>query len=461
VVLSVVDLFAGCGGLGLGMEQAGFTSVFVNELHDDARRTYLMNRRNNRWLQDERNQSSDIRDLTVWPEPRVNGSGLHEQWKDVRPGPSDLLLNHVARIREAFGDVTLVTGGPPCQGFSGIGHRRTFALEKGEIPSNYLFRDMITVVGAFAPKAFVFENVRGLLSARWTPLGRKGEIWDDVLAGFRDLRVRVGDSDMGYRVGYRLVKAKDYGVPQNRPRVIIVGVRDDVAVPDHHPADPSDTTCGLIPLSGRFARPPHPEELWGDLLDPHWELGGTSTEYNGVPAQGAHPLVKELRRRPDGVTFLQHHELTDQVYSKHSERVRERFAALRSLSNNGGELPENLRTKKFAQRVIPAHWPAGGPSITATSLPDDYVHYEQDRAPTVREWARLQTFPDWYQFTGSRTTGGRRRAGDPEAGDWTRDLPKFTQIGNAVPVELARALGEHLRPILLDSSVLADAGSKG
>ena len=89
-----------------------------------------------------------------------------------------------------------------------------------------------------------------------------------------------------------------------------------------------------------------------------------------------------------------------------------------------------------------------GPTITATSLPDDYVHYSLPRVPTVREWARLQTFPDWYQFSGKRTTGGRRRAGDPSAGDWARDLPKYTQIGNAVPVALAHAVGNHLREII-------------
>jgi DNA (cytosine-5)-methyltransferase 1 len=115
---------------------------------------------------------------------------------------------------------------------------------------------------------------------------------------------------------------------------------------------------------------------------------------------------------------------------------------------NNGEIPEAMRTKKFAQRVLPSHWGSGGPSITATSLPDDYVHYCQPRILTVREWARLQMFPDWYIFKGARTTGGRRRAGDPSIGQWERDVPKYTQIGNAVPVELARKIGVHLAGLL-------------
>jgi len=97
---------------------------------------------------------------------------------------------------------------------------------------------------------------------------------------------------------------------------------------------------------------------------------------------------------------------------------------------------------------LPARWNGGGPNITATSLPEDYVHYSQARALTVREWARLQTFPDHYIFKGSRTTGGRRRAGDPSKGIWDRDVPKYTQIGNAVPVQLAYQVGKRFAEIL-------------
>ena len=111
-------------------------------------------------------------------------------------------------------------------------------------------------------------------------------------------------------------------------------------------------------------------------------------------------------------------------------------------------IPEQFQTKKFAQRLLPARWGEEGPTITATSLADDYVHFSQPRTLTVREWARLQMFPDWYQFKGSRTTGGIRRAGNPREGIFDREVPKYTQIGNAVPVGLAAAVGSHLASIL-------------
>ncbi|MBK6750298.1 MAG: DNA cytosine methyltransferase [Acidobacteria bacterium] len=118
------------------------------------------------------------------------------------------------------------------------------------------------------------------------------------------------------------------------------------------------------------------------------------------------------------------------------------------MLRNGGEIPEEFQTKKFAQRVFPRSWDANGPNLTVTSLPEDFVHYSQPRSPTVREWARIQTFPDWYEFKGPRTTGGRRRAGDPSLDKWDRDVPRYTQIGNAVPVMLAEKIGQHLAKIL-------------
>ena len=110
-----------------------------------------------------------------------------------------------------------------------------------------------------------------------------------------------------------------------------------------------------------------------------------------------------------------------------------------------GKIPKKYENKKFAQRVIPKKWDEKGPSITVTSMPDDFIHFNQARSLTVREYARIQTFPDWYQFCGKRTTGGIRRAGDPTKGIHFREVPKYTQIGNAVPVNMAREIGRFFR----------------
>ena len=140
---------------------------------------------------------------------------------------------------------------------------------------------------------------------------------------------------------------------------------------------------------------------------------------------------------PNGKLLSKGDPMTEHEYSNHNQRTRAKF---QSMINNKGVIADEFKTKKFAQRLLPKEWGNKGPTITITSLPDDFVHYEQARTPTVRECARMQTFPDWYKFAGKRTTGGIRRAGNPRQNIFDREVPKYTQIGNAVPVKLIKKL---------------------
>src|SRR5262249_55950006 len=159
--------------------------------------------------------------------------------------------------------------------------------------------------------------------------------------------------------------------------------------------------------------PPDPFELLSDLVDPAFVAGGETRTYPHRAMTGVQrrlrtdPVTKSVRAKGS--------QLSEHEYSKHSDQVTRKFE---HMIATGGDIPPTMRTKKFAQRVLPIVWGGRGPTITATSLPDDYVHFSQPRVLTVREWARLQTFPDWYEFIGKRTTGGRRRAGDPDTGLW-------------------------------------------
>ncbi len=412
---TVVDLFAGCGGLSLGLEQAGFRPVYVNELGPDAMETYLVNRRE-KYPDLDTFRSNDIFELTG---------------RDGSKGD----LGRVKRQLEArYGRVDLVVGGPPCQGYSGIGHRRTFTgLAKEDIPSNHLYREMAKVIKSLRPRMFLFENVKGLQSARWRPGGAKGELWGDVQAEFASIR--------GYQTRWALVQAKDYGVPQNRPRLLLVGIHDDL-LRGGFKFDASKRAGGLLPEPSGKA--PDPVDLLSDLENPEYSSASLSmTEY---PSDATTAVQERLRCDPRARRVARKGDrITDHEYSRHEPRIVAKF---QYMLTHDGAIRDADRTKKFAQRVIPAHWGPTGPSITATSLADDYVHYSEPRVPTVREWARFQTFPDWYVFAGKRTTGGRRRAGNPDAGDWSRELPKYTQIGNAVPVWLAEAVGRHFLSLL-------------
>jgi DNA (cytosine-5)-methyltransferase 1 len=410
--LHCIDLFAGCGGLSLGLEYAGFYPLLFSEINKDAAQTYLANR-------------SEMDIVHIGDVYKLKNKDLEGYLKDWE--------------KKGIEDIDLVCGGPPCQGYSGIGHRRTFKLAKEDIPSNHLFLEMARVIKCVRPKMFLFENVRGLLTSRWTPSGKKGEIFKAVVEAFKSL----GD----YEIQWELLHAKNYEVPQNRPRVIMIGIRKDI-LPEKMKLNrmevtsetPNAVKLGFIPPPS--GSPPNLEDLLSDLEDSAYLKKSETTSY---PNDASTPIQKKLRTWK-GKVMGKGNPLTEQEYSDHAPYIREKFTHM--IANNG-EIPEEFKTKKFAQRVFPKRWDAGGPNITATSLPEDYVHYRQPRGPTVREWARIQTFPDWYQFKGPRTTGGRRRAGDPSKGIWDRDVPKYTQIGNAVPVLLAEKIGKHLAKILL------------
>lgn len=434
-IRAMFDLFAGCGGLSRGFEQGGFTPVFVNELNDDARATYLVNRTHllggKAFNQHEELISSDVNELT---ETRLQAVKTYLEGLGIglRFG------------RESNLDV--LAGGPPCQGYSGIGHRRSYAVDKIDLPSNQLYSKMAQVIENVRPRIFLFENVKGLLSSKWTADGRKGEIWEDVYGRF----VRLG-KEAGYQVRWKLVHAKNYGVPQNRPRILIVGIRDDIIARlgsnVNLSADAEDAVlCNFLPAYGEVA--PDLIEVFGDLIDKDIPRRLKTRDLDGQFATLSYPKPAKGKWqeyfRPGPLADVLA-PLAEQEYSKHSKTVVDKFS---EMHKNGGQIPEKFKTKKFAQRLLPERWGNAGPSITACSLADDYVHISQPRSLTVREWARLQTFPDDYVFLGKRTTGGLRRAGNPREGNFDREVPKYTQIGNAVPVKLAEAVAKHFDMLL-------------
>ena len=400
--LNFIDLFGGCGGLSLGLEQAGFEPLLFNEINSSARLTYKENIKH-------RFDPIIIEDVKTLTSIRIDE--LKSEWK-----------------ANGIKDIDLIAGGPPCWGYSNIGIRRTFKTDKVNIGTNHLYKHMARVIEAIQPKMFLFENVRGLLNARWTSDGEKSQIWNDVRNTFQSID--------GYTAEPDLVYCYDYGVPQNRPRIIIVGIRKDI-----NNINELNKPCkGRLPDKSSKSIP-NIEDWIGDLVDPEYRLTLTTSKY---PTNAKSEIQKEFRTHGDKI-LKKGDSLSNHSYSKHKQEIIEKF---QYMINNDGKIPEDMKTKKFAQRVLPKVWKNGKPNITVTSLPDDYVHYSQPRSLTVREWARLQTFPDSFIFHGPRTTGGRRRAGEPGDMFEKREIPQYTQIGNAVPVKMAYKFGKHFREIL-------------
>ena len=408
-----IDLFAGCGGLSLGLEQAGFVPVYVNEINNDALSTYLNNRKEEfPYLEDPKFHSNDIKECMG----------------------DDFFVALKRNLKKMHGSskVDLICGGPPCQGFSGIGLRRSYSVDKKHLTSNHLFEDMARFIYKMQPKIFLFENVQGILNSRWDKNGRKGEVFNQILKTFKGLE--------GYSVKYKLVYSRDYGVPQNRPRVLIIGIQENL-IQDYHQGDDA-LEAGFLPCPLKSDPYPDLKELLSDLVDENFKYGGKTTRY---PSEPMNSWQKEMRTK-NGKIFGKGDPVTEQEYSKHSQKIQTKFQEI--IDNSGRQISSEFKTKKFAQRWLPPEWKNKKPHFTITSLPDDFIHFEQARTPTVRECARIQTFPDWYQFSGKRTTGGTRRAGNPRVNDNYREVPKYTQIGNAVPVKLAKEMGLHLKRYL-------------
>lgn len=398
-----IDLFAGCGGLSIGLEQAGFKPLLFNEISPSAKSSYQ------HYVS---NKQSDIKFI--------------DDVKEITPETIKLLKSEWKS--NGIKDIDLVAGGPPCWGYSKIGHRRTFDTDKKNIGTNHLYNYMAIAIKNFRPKIFLFENVSGLLTSKWTKNGNSGEIWIDIQNTFSSID--------GYTIASELIHCYDYGVPQNRPRIIMVGIRNDMGWIDTL----NDPCLGRLPQKDK-TNAPTVADILSDLVDPDYKDELITHKY---PHPAKTKIQRELRT-VNGKLLQKGMHLYNHEYSNHSDRIIEKFDY---MIKNNGEIPESLKTKKFGQKVLRENWPNGKPNITITSLPDDYVHFSQPRSLSVRECARLQTFPDDFIFYGPRTTGGRRRAGEPENNFETRDIPQYTQIGNAIPVLMAKKFGLHFKEII-------------
>ncbi|MDB4705725.1 DNA cytosine methyltransferase, partial [Verrucomicrobia bacterium] len=397
--LNFIDLFAGCGGMSLGLEMASFKPLLFSELNPSAASTYKLNRQDY--------GSYHLDNLSQQKEIGLCEVGDIAQLSDPSSTALEKLSEHWQRhgIRE----VDLVCGGPPCQGFSGIGHRRTHGYldkDRSLIPSNHLYGDMIKVIEKVRPNIFLFENVRGIVTQKW----KKGQ-GDSIFSHVHDDFAKIS----GYKIYWELVKAYEFGIPQNRPRVLLVGIKDALIkrsglLIKNEPSSshPTARLNGFLPKPTK-GKVLSPVEILGDLLESEFPLNG-----EGISAVVNNTAnARKYPKSPPGFTnFFREKSLkkiTDHQYSNHSSRVKKRFLDMITKGVGHG-------TRKFSQRVLPREWNDGVPNVTITSMPDDLIHYEQPRTLTVREWARFQTFPDRYMFAGPRTTGGRRRAGNPNDG---------------------------------------------
>lgn len=415
--LMFADLFAGCGGLALGLSLAGLNGVFAVERDKMAFSTLSAN-------------LIEGRDVPVpqfaWPD-----------WLEEKAwGIDEILERHPLELSKLKGKVHVLAGGPPCQGFSFAGKR----LESD--PRNKLFEKYVEMVKAIQPAALVLENVPGMKVAH------QAKSWKDYgfpskPQSYYDKLVESLDS-VGYQVLGRILDSSLFGVPQKRPRLIVIGVRKDLA---RHLHGGASRAFELL----EDARIKQLEELGLPEMVSAWDaISDLEVEHTGTrpctdPSSRTGFLELDYAGPRTHYQTLMHQggdgSMDSVRLAKHKPEIRERFMKILEDPECAKGVVMNLaqREKYGLKKHRICLMRAGIPAPTITTLPDDVLHYSEPRILTVRESARLQSFPDWFQFRGKFTTGGSQR---------TKECPRYTQVGNAVPPYLARAIGLAIRSIL-------------
>lgn len=343
--MNVIDLFCGCGGLSYGFESAGYKILLGIDNDAKALETFELNHKASKSI------CGDLTKITYD--------------KDIKP-----IINN--------NKIDIIIGGPPCQGMSISGPRQF------DDPRNSLYLSYIRLVDEIRPKAFVIENVPGLVGLF------KGKIKDSIIEKL---------TEMGYNIQFKILCAADYGVPQNRRRVIFVGLK-----------------------KGSFV---YPEPI-GKIVTCEMALSDLPTLEKNIGDENAKYLTSaeneyQILMRKNSKIVKNH------IAAQHSEKVRKTI----SLVPDGGnykDLPDEYRNSRNFH-VAWTRFASQKPAPTIDTGHRHHFHYKYNRVPTVRECARLQSFPDDFIFLGNKTQ-------------------QFRQVGNAVPPLLAKNLAESLKKYL-------------
>ncbi len=403
--MNAIDLFAGAGGLSEGFTQAGFNVIGHVEMDPHAVSTIqtrmiyhalkkkglidvYKNYVNGQITRDEVIKKYDLNEVA----DSVICEKIDDNYKET-----------IKRLKKIVGrqKVDIVVGGPPCQAYSYIGRARDTNKMKND-ERNYLYRYYVEFLKAFKPKVFVFENVPGLVSAG------KGK----YLKEMRELM-----KEAGYETDYRIVNAAEYGVPQNRRRVILIGWNKASKLQGYPELQKIDRTYVV-------------QDFLKDL--PVLSAGGGSEV---AQSSEENFLLEEL-----GIIDKSFNILIDHRTRPHNDRDLEIYRLAVNLKNNGenlryNNLPDRLKThkneKSFLDRFKVVDAKASGAHTVVAHIGKDghfYIHpdIQQNRSLSIREAARLQTFPDDFLFEGPRSS-------------------RYKQIGNAVPVMLAKEIANTVK----------------
>ena len=389
-----IDLFAGCGGLSEGFYREDFKALLHLEWDPAACKTLRTRMKHYGYKASEINNAVLCDDITS----------------------SDIVEKISSRIDK---DVDILVGGPPCQAFSTQGRAQDPNSMKDD-PRNYLFENYLLVLNHFKPKFFVFENVRGILTAK--PRGKR--IFDEIISKMRKTYKVCDNSKI------ILLNAADYGVPQIRERVILIGVRNDI---DVEPEEIYKSVAKTNSNDKNSKLPPY-VTIKDAISDLPFVLPSEGKEvWENYETHVHNDFLSKIR--PDNFKAVYNHTARTQ-----NEKDRERYRILSEHQNWQLKDLQKVRPdlinhdpKHFGNRYTVQEWGKPGKTICAHLYKDGnlFIHPDpkQERTFTVREAARVQSFPDDFFFEGSKTE-------------------QYRQVGNAVPPLMAQALAKAIKKFL-------------
>lgn len=408
--LNYIDLFAGAGGLSEGFTRSGFKPIAHVEMNKDAcdtlrtRGAYYWLKENGKekiyfdYLKSEKKDKSELWNKV--PKNIINSVINSEISKESLPDIFTIIDNELKGR-----NVDLIIGGPPCQAYSVAGRARK---DMESDPRNHLYKHYVKFLEKYQPKMFVFENVPGILSAK------NGEYLHKIFKSVRDVGYELEIPPQNY------LNAKHFGVLQDRKRVIIIGWRKDLNL--SYP---------------KFSQNDYPHQISRDLFSDLIPLKNGEGTFNAVPykcdtsrylkdtgIRGKLNFVTQHICRPNNDNDLEIYRIAVDQWNK-GRRL------------NYSELPERLikhsNTESFTNRFQVVNGKGVSHTVVAHIAMDGhyYIHPDksQNRSISIREAARIQSFPDDYYFEGSRTAA-------------------FKQIGNAVPVLMAEKIANEIKKLL-------------
>lgn len=399
---TVIDLFAGAGGLSLGLYQAGWHGLFAIEKNIFAFETLKFNLIDN-------NKHFD------WPE------WLPQTAHDI----DEVIDNYSAQLKALRNEVDLVAGGPPCQGFSMAG-KRVEADVRNQLVFSY-----IKFIELVQPKMILFENVKGFTYAFDKKKDNDAEPYSHKV--IREL------DELGYYVKPHIIDFSNYGVPQRRKRFILVGIQKCLGSPCDFEQLLLDSRYTFLKEKGLSAHITLQEAI-SDLSRSNGEVptpdrkGFSSGKYGSKGLTNYQKLMRGDYPQthyyiPDSHSFAKHTVGKLSCYQR----------LLAEYPQRGKRIDGKTReTWGIKQRGITVLDP-NEVSPTITGHPDDYLHYAEPRIMTVRECARIQSFPDWYEIKNKYTTGGKMRK---------VEVPRYSQVGNAIPPLFAELAGNVLKQMI-------------